>query len=341
MKGRNVRGASNHVKQRSTKPGVRRSLLSTLLGLSVLIAGLAGCTPPPAGNTVVYGLEAENDGGWCLPEAQMAIAGLQTTRAMFDPLTVPDENGEYVPFLAKEVTPNDDFTEWTITLRKGVKFHDGSKLTAQVVKNNLDASRGQYPGRTPLLQIFVYKDIASVEVVDEYTVRVTTSVSWRAFPAFLNSSNRFGVIAQAQLDDPDTCDSKPIGTGPFMFESWRPGDKLVLKKNPDYWIEGYPLLDGMEFRPMPDPDARNNAIRGGEIDVLHTSDDLQVDDYRTDAETGNLNMYDTFKYTELSYVMLNSSKLPFSNKNARLALAYGGDRNAINQAVYAGLAEQR
>ena len=133
-------------------------------------------------------MEAENDGGWCLPEGQLAIAGLQTARALYDPLTIPDENGEYVPFLAKDVTSNDDYTEWTITLRKGVTFHDGSPLTAQVVKNNLDANRGQYPGRSALLQQFIYGNIASVDVVDEYAVKVTTGVPWRAFPAFLNSS---------------------------------------------------------------------------------------------------------------------------------------------------------
>ena len=303
------------------------SPLRALIGLAVLAAGLAACTPPPAENTVIYGMEAENDGGWCLPEGQLAIAGLQTARALYDPLTIPDENGEYVPFLAKDVTSNDDYTEWTITLRKGVTFHDGSPLTAQVVKNNLDANRGQYPGRSALLQQFIYGNIASVDVVDEYAVKVTTGVPWRAFPAFLNSSNRFGVMAQAQLDDPDTCDAKPIGTGPFMFESWSPGDKLVLKKNPDYWIEGYPLLDGMEFRPIPDGDARSNALRGDEIDAMHVSDDLVVDDFRTDADTGNLNMYDTFKFAELSYVMLNNSKLPFSNKNARSPTAATGRRS--------------
>lgn len=148
-------------------------------------------------------------------------------------------------------------------------------------------------------------------------------------------------MAQSQLDDPKTCDTKPVGTGPFMIEDWKPGNRLLLKKNPNYWIKGYPLLDELEFRPMPDPDARRNALLGGEIDAMHTSDDLAVDDFRPEVAGGNVNMYDTLKFTELSYVMLNTSKLPFSNKNARLALAYGGDRNAINQAVYAGLAEQR
>ncbi|MCB1026638.1 MAG: ABC transporter substrate-binding protein [Microthrixaceae bacterium] len=322
-------------------PGRRTALGAALCGVAVLAGPLAACTPPPAENVVVYGLEAENDGGWCLPESQMSIAGLQSTRAMFDPLTVPDENGEYVPFLAKDITANDDFTEWTITLREGVTFHDGTELNSQVLKNNLDAYRGQYEGRSPLLAIFTYQQIGTVELDGEYAVKVTTLVPWRAFPAFLNNSNRFGILAQSQLDDPDTCDSQPVGTGPFMFESWSVGEKLVLKKNPDYWIKGYPLLDGMEFRPLPDPEARINAILGNEIDAMHTSDDLTIDDFVPEVETGNLNMYETFNATELSYVMLNSSKLPFSNRNARLALAYGGDLDAINQATYAGLGETR
>ena len=222
-------------------------------------------------------MEAENDQGWCLPEAQMTTAGMLTMRSMFDPLTVPNDKGEYVPFLAKAVTPNKDFTEWTITLREGVKFHDGSPLNAVVVKNNLDAFRGQYPARQPLLFLFTFMDVADVSVKDEFNVVVTTKVPWRAFPAFLNLSNRFGIMAQSQLDDPKTCDTKPVGTGPFMIEDWKPGNRLLLKKNPNYWIKGYPLLDELEFRPMPDPNARRNALLGGEIDAMHTSDDLAVD----------------------------------------------------------------
>ena len=96
-------------------------------------------TPTPGG-TLVYGLEAENDEGWCLPEAQLAISGIQVARSIYDTLTAPNEEGEYVPFLAETVTPNATFDSWDIKLREGVKFHDGTDLTAEVVKNNLDAS---------------------------------------------------------------------------------------------------------------------------------------------------------------------------------------------------------
>ena len=115
----------------------------------------ADAGPPQYGGRVVYGLEAETTNGWCLPEGQLAIAGIQVARSIYDTLTVPNGEGEFVPFLAEAVTSNPDFTEWTITLRPGITFHDGSPLTAEVVKNNLDAYRGQYPGRTSLLFQFV------------------------------------------------------------------------------------------------------------------------------------------------------------------------------------------
>ena len=100
-------------------------------------------------------------GGWCLPEAQLAISGIQVARAIYDTLTAPDENGEIKPFLAESVEPNADNTAWTIKLRDGIKFHDGTALDATVVKNNLDAYRGAYPARQPLLFVFMFQDIAT------------------------------------------------------------------------------------------------------------------------------------------------------------------------------------
>src|SRR5690606_25856872 len=88
---------------------------------------------PVPGGKVVYGLEAETTDGWCLPEAQLAIAGIMVARTVYDTLTKPNAEGEVEPWLAESVEPNDDHTEWTIALRDGVKFHDGTDLTAEVV----------------------------------------------------------------------------------------------------------------------------------------------------------------------------------------------------------------
>ena len=165
--------------------------------------GLAGCGgSKTTENTLVYGLEAETDAGWCLSEGQLALSGMQIAKAIYDPLTMPDDEGIFRPWLAKSVEPNADYTKWTIELREGVEFHDGTALTAEVVKNNIDSYRGQYKGRPPSLGLltFVYNNIGTTTVTGPLTLEVTTLTPWPSFPAYLNANNRFGVMAQAQLD---------------------------------------------------------------------------------------------------------------------------------------------
>ena len=176
-------------------------------------SGMPEDPKPVRGGQLVYGLEAETDGGFCLPEAQIAISGMQVVRAIYDFLTVPDAKGGYAPYLAKAVDHDASFRTWTISLRSGVRFHDGTELDATVVKNNLDAYRGAYKGRSPLLFSFVLKNIDTVSVVNQLTVRVTTKTPWSAFPAVLYSSGRLGILAQSQLDDKESCARKLVTTG--------------------------------------------------------------------------------------------------------------------------------
>ena len=297
---------------------------------------------PVPGGKVTYGLEAETSGGWCLPEAQLAISGIQEARAIYDTLTAPDATAQYKPYLAKTVTPNADYTQWTITLRDGVKFHDGSALDATVVKNNIDAWRGAYPARQPLLFAFIYDNIAAVDVVDPMTVTVTTTTPWPAFSAYLFNSGRSGIMAQAQLDDPDTCDTNLIGTGPFKLKEWKVNDKFVATKNPDYWQKDadgtqLPYLDEIEFRPIVDGTARVNALIAGEIDALHESGAEQIETLRTEAEADKVNLTETTDFTEVAYIMFNTSQPPFDNLNARLAAVYSLDRNKLNEVRNLGL----
>jgi peptide/nickel transport system substrate-binding protein len=274
----------------------------------------------------VYGLEAETTNGWCLPEGQLAIAGIQVARSIYDTLTVPNGDGEFVPFLAEAVTSNPDFTQWTITLRPGITFHDGSPLTADVVKNNLDAYRGQYPGRTSLLFQFVLANIAAVDVVDPLTVRVTTELPWSSFPSFLYSSGRLGIIAQSQLDDPENCATDLVGTGPFRLVEWQVNDHLSLERNEDYWrtdADGnqLPYLDELEFRPVIEQQQRINGLKSGEIDAFHTSTALTIDEMRALDEAQQVNMAESADAAEVSFLMTNATEPPFDNQIARSAIA--------------------
>ncbi len=334
-----------------------RGLLLALLLLATACAGVssgstqpsggddddAGAGPPQYGGRMVYGLEAETTNGWCLPEAQLAIAGIQVARSIYDTLTVPDGEGGFQPFLAESVEPNADYTRWTIALRDGVTFHDGTPLTAEVVKNNLDAYRGQYPGRSALLFLFILQDIARVDVVDDLSLVVTTTRPWVSFPSFLYSSGRMGIVAQAQLDDPDGCARDLVGTGPFRLREWRVNDHLTVTRNDEYWRTDergnqLPYLDEVEFRPLAESGQRLNALKSREVDAAHESNVLNIDELRALDEAQQVNMAESQDAAEVGFMMLNASEPPFDNPLARRAVALAAQRDLANEIENKGIA---
>lgn len=302
---------------------------------------------PVAGGDLVYALEAETSGGWCLPESQLAISGVMVANAIYDTLMAPDENGEIQPMLAESMTSNEDATEWTIKIREGITFHDGSPLDATVVKNNIDAYRGAYPARKPQLYIFVFQNIASVEVTDPMTVTVTTATPWQALPWFF--AGRVGILAQAQLDNAESCDRDLIGTGPFMQESWTVNQSFKAVKNPDYWrtdADGnqLPYLDSIEFRPVPDGAQRTNLLESGEVQATHQSGSIQIDAMRSLGD--DIGLFESNEFGEVGYFMLNAAPASdaapariFNNPKARLAAAHALDRERINNVRALGIPE--
>ena len=291
-------------------------------------------TPTPGGK-VVYGLEAETADGFCLPEAQLAISGIMVARTIYDTLTRPNAEGEIEPWLAESIEHNADYTQWTIGIRDGVKFHDGTDLTAEVVKNNLDAYRGQYPTRAPQLFLLIFSDIDTVEVTDPTTVTVTLKRPWVDFDGYLYSSGRLGMMAQSQLDDTRSCADNLVGTGPFKFVDWVPNQSLQAEKNPDYWAtdaEGnqLPYLDEIEFRPIVEGAQRLNALQSGEINAMHASAADEVNTVRDLTESGQVDSVESIEFGEVAYIMLNASKPPFDNVKARQAVAHAFDFEEFN-----------
>ncbi len=336
--------------------------------IAVLVAFglLAGCgggkgdsdsaeeEPPSAdeivrGGSVRYGIEAETDDGWCVQEGQLAISGILVARAIYDTLTVPNSEGEYVPYLAEAVEPNEDYTQWTITVREGVTFHDGTPLTAEVLKNNLDAYRGAEGdhARSPLLFLFVLQNIESVEVSGERDVVVTTSVPWVAFPSFLYSSGRFGISAQAQLDDTESCNTNLIGTGPFMLENptdWVQGREFKATKNPDYWQEApdgepYPYLDELIFEPILESEQRVNALQSNDIQMAHFSASDDIKSMRDLTESGELNSYESTVNAEVTFIQMNESRPPFDDLRIRQAISLTIDFGDYNDTIGRGILE--
>ena len=287
---------------------------------------------PVPGGELTYGLEAETNGGFCLPEAQLAISGIQVARTLYDTLAAPNEQGEIEPFLAQSITPNADYTEWTITLRDGIKFSDGTDLDAQLVADNLNAYAGKYEKRSPLLFIFVFQDVDTITASDAKTVVVKTKRPWVGFPWFLWASSRLGMMGRAQLDgEASDCANKLVGTGPFVLDHWTVNQELVANKNPNYWLKdtdgnALPYLDKVTYKPIAEVAQRVNALESGQIDVMHTSDTEQLAQrLRPMQDKGDIGILESDKFGETNYFMLNAGKPPFDNIHARKAVAYATD----------------
>ena len=325
----------------SSRRGVAVLAVGAVLAGSLVLAAPAAsgsvASKPRTGGTLTFGLEAETAAGFCLPDALLAASGIEVVSAIYDTLVTLNAKGQYVPYLAKSVVPNADYTQWTITLRPGIKFQNGEPLDAAAVKLNLDAYRGKNPKISALLNTFVFLNIADVTVSGPLSVVVTTKTPWPAFPAFLFLSGRAGIVAPAQLADRDTCVNHPIGTGPFSFVSWQVNTALTVKRNPSYWRKGLPYLDKIVFRPVPEGQVRENELLGGQIDVMQTSGALQIIDLRKKVKSRDIKLIESSRGAEVGYGMLNVSKLPFSDPIARQAVAYAGDAKQLNDIRNRGL----
>lgn len=289
---------------------------------------------PESGGTLTYALEGPTT-NFCLPEAQLAISGILVVEAVYDTLTRPTQDPlVYEPYLAKSVTPNDDFTEWTIEIREGVEFHDGTPLTAEIVKQNLDA------WRDGLLLGFIFENVADVAIVDG-TVVITMTTPWVAFPAYLWNTGRTGVAAPAQLDGED-CGTDLIGTGPFSVNSFDPTTgNLETVKNESYWREGFPYLDGINFIVQGESSQRLNGLEGGEFNAIMSNGGQDI--ARVQDISNTVVQLEPDGRQEVSQMLINVTRPPLDDLDARLAVAMAVDReelNIVDQAGAARLANQ-
>lgn len=281
---------------------------------------------PVDGGTLKVGVSAEID-GLEPASSRWSLDGNLIASSIFDPLLTFDENRNLVPKLATSVTPNAEGTVWTIKLRDGVTFHDGSKLDADVVKANIDKRKSNPVTGGALAPI------KEVVVVDPSTVEVRMSTPWFGYDYTLAAQGGY-IEGKAQLDAGDGAPRQAIGTGPFKQKSgpYSPGQPVDVVRNDAYW-NGRPHLDGITFTPIVDDKARSQALKAGDVDVIFTQNPDAIAEFRKGG--GYTQVEDP--EAEESFAMLNLGQAPFDNAHARRALAYATDRQAIADNIGQGI----
>ncbi|MDQ1438411.1 MAG: peptide/nickel transport system substrate-binding protein [Acidimicrobiaceae bacterium] len=284
--------------------------------------------PPKAGGRLIMATEAEVD-GFDPTKNRFDITGLTYAETVYDPLAAYGKDGKVHPYLAESIDHSPDYTTWTIKVRSGVRFHDGDPLNADAVKATLDAHL-RSPLTSPALA-----SIASVDKADDMTVAVKMKEPWTAFPSYLTGQVGY-VVSPKTLNDPNGS-RHPIGTGPFTFKEWIPGNHFIAAKNPNYWQKGLPYLNEIEYRPIVEVQSRASSLSAGTIDILHTTDPDTIVAFRKDKNVKLVDDATSKGEHEESFFMLDTAKPPLDDVRVRKALAYATDRRTVVNTVYAGI----
>ena len=277
---------------------------------------------PVYGGTLTFGLEAETGQGWNPATTQCAVACHTVMRAIFDPLTIEGPSGAAEPYLLESFAANDDFTVWTLRMRPGITFHDGTPADAAALATHFDHLKaGTLTG-------LIMRRWESWTPIDDLTVEVRTIGPVAGLPSLL--TGQLGYLpAPSQYADPDGA-TNPVGTGPFVFTSWTPDRELVVDRNPDYWktdAGGHrlPYLDRVVFRPIVDQDARILALQSGDLDTHHINSPLNAPDNRE-----RYKVVEEGSFFQTTYMMLNAAAPPFDDIRARRAVAHCTDYETYN-----------
>ncbi|MCD6323864.1 MAG: hypothetical protein J7L55_02000 [Desulfurococcales archaeon] len=265
------------------------------------------------------------------------ISGTTTTvynimRLMYEPLFRVDENGKIRPLLAESYNVSKDGLVYTVKLRKGIRFQDGTPFNATAVKFTFDKimdPKMVCPSRAD------FAALKEVRVVDEYTVQFVLKYPYAPFLTVLagGTASIISPTSFKKLGDKVFTTPYGLGTGPYEFEKWVRGQKIVLKKNPDYWGKKA-YFDEVVFYVVPDPQTREAKRLSGELDMIlqPPSADIQR------LEKTKHVVVQKVLSTRVMFIGINTQWGPLKDKRVRQALNYAVDKNALIKDVLFGLA---
>ena len=287
---------------------------------------------PKHGGSLVFGVDAE-ESGFDPTQARFDEVGVMYARTVFDPLTIILANGDWAPYLAQSVVPNASYTSWTITLRPNLVFHDGTPCNGAALVTNLVAQ-----SKSLLTGIVLSPTLVSITQTGPLAATISFKDPWIPFPYYL--AGGIGgqiayIVAPSMLSNPNGT-THPVGTGPFVFKEWVPNDHFTATANPNYWRKGMPYLSSITFKPIPDEEARAEALKSGTIDLMITDTPQIITQFRGNKSYSYIDdSTHVAGEPDMNCVQLNCLAKPFNDPNVRLAAA-----QAINRKQYAQVIDE-
>ena len=259
--------------------------------------------------------------------------------SFYDTLFEYNTDGEVVGVLAEDWSMSEDGKTYTFQIKQGVKFSDGSDLTAEDVAKSILAvpvNLGQYNGSYGRLSTIIEDAV----VVDEYTVELHLTQPYYNTLRELCLANPFGIVSSEQFNEDltakDTFRTATYGTGPYMYAGDNDGQIWNFVRNPNYWGEA-PDVDSFSIKYIPDNDAKILAMQNGEVDFLSGIKNISAESFEQMEQTEGFQAQADEKSLQTYYVGYNLSDPIFGDQTVREAISSAVDKDAIVESIYGGL----
>ncbi|MGR3781464.1 MAG: ABC transporter substrate-binding protein [Albimonas sp.] len=302
--------------------------LAAALGAAAMLAAPGAAMAQQKGGSITVGLETDVTGFDAVAGGVLGQTGEIVMRTIQEPLLDFDpDTKEVKPLLATAWEANEDLTQYTFTLREGVKFHDGTEFTAEDVAAHYN--RILDPEQKSRSRSFI-SVIQGAEALDRYTVRFTLAHPWGAFLPYLAATSMSGPIPARANVEAGEQNRRPIGTGPFEFVSWLGGDRIVVKRFEDYWAKDEIHLDEVVFRILPDTQTRFASLKSGEVDVIWIDRGQTIVSAQKDEEIVSLQT----QGAGAEIILLNARNAPLDDVRVRRALAHAFNQPAAVKIIW-------
>ena len=305
----------------------RRLPRAAMMAAATVLAVTALSAPPAlAQGKTIFTVDLVNEPASLDPEKQWNPDSYYVYRNIFDNLVTRDDKGNIVPQVAtswKQLSP----TETEFTIRDGITFQDGSKLTPADVAfsiNRIIDPKFASP------QLGQFNLITSARVTGDHTVVVTTK---RPYPVLLAQLVKLSIVPEhvVKKEGDAAFNLHPVGSGPYEFVDWKRGVSVTLKRNDSYWGKKGPFQK-VVFRAVPDSSTRVADLQAGTADLVVSLNSDQANQLKSASGVQAL----TAPTERVAFLGFNTEKAPLNNLKLREAIAYGIDRQGLIQGILGG-----